>query len=211
MTSTPGAGDDLVSEVDSLYVQHLKMKLRNARRHLAATVDQLTRTPDNPQLNTQVDEASREVALIDRELAVYRAKNKEYPLPPGNAPGVNEATPSETFRAAQLAKAAQAIRAVTASPSADTDRRAPTASSPLPPAVELKVDVARPAAPVIPPQAMAPAAPTKTCPQCGSRVVIEAGRCHCGHSFLSDPGIASDEFLTREEVLALRRGTKQPT
>jgi hypothetical protein len=211
------ASDSLGSEVDSLYEQHLKTKLRNARRHLAATVDQLTRTPDNPQVNAQVDEASREVALIERELTVYRAKLKEHRPPADTTPRVNEAAPGESFRAAQLAKATQAIRATPPAPAAHTGHVARPAASPPPPVVP-RVDIprteaaAKPAPPVASPSALAPASPTKTCPQCGSRIAIEAGRCHCGHSFLGDPGLTSDEFLSREEILALRGGTKnQPT
>lgn len=203
--------DDLDFQVNSLYEQHLKTRLRNARRNLANTVEQFTRTPDNPQLNDRVDEASREVALIERELTVYRAQSRERQqqtaTPPADSARVGSGpTPNEAFRAAQLAKATQAIRGGGVTPSAGASSDASAATGALPEVV------AKPATPAVPPQTASPAPPGKTCPQCGSHAPIQAQRCKCGYSFSSDPGFSADGFLTREEVLALRRGSKnQPS
>jgi hypothetical protein len=204
--------DDLSSQVDSLYEQHLKTKLRTARRNLAHTVEVYMRTPDNPQLNERVDEASREVALIERELTVYRARSRENqsPAPPADdARREHEATPSEAFRAAQLAKATQAIRAgVFSAPQTDARGGESSAARDVS-AITAELDDP----PVVPPPNTASPAPppVKTCPKCGGNAPIEARRCACGYSFAGDAASSGDDFLTREEVLALRRGSRNPS
>jgi hypothetical protein len=219
--------DDLASQVNSLYEQHLKTKLRGARRNLAHAVEQFTRSPDDPKFNDRVDEISREVALLERELTLYQAQRRERQRQPatppvaGDARRDNEAMPNEAFRAAQLAKAMQAIRAAGAMPQTGTSN-APAAASEMPPhdtssespvtASPMPDNTTKPVPVAVPPQAAPSAPPGKPCPRCGSNVSIQAPRCNCGYNFTVVTEPSSDGFLTRDELLALRRGTKhQPS
>jgi hypothetical protein len=238
----------------------IKLRLKRARQALAATMAEFMGAPENAGLNQRLEQATREVARLENELMVCRARARK-PVPePGitTDPDAISTTPTKKFSAAQLAKAMQAIRgsssmahrqkrvagtsasaALRDSDLPDETSSAPAAPaatpsvpvSPVPavdaPALALKprqearpTPVSRASAAIEPPLAAAPPraefvataseampAPTKTCPRCGASVAVVGDFCGCGHDFGARPQ-SDHDFLSRDEILALRQGTK---
>jgi hypothetical protein len=240
----------------------IQLRLKRARQALAATMAEFMGAPENAGLNQRLEQATREVARLENELMVYKARARK-PVPETEMgitthPDAISATPTKKFSAVQLAKAMQAIRgsstmarrqkpvAGTSSSVAPADSdlpdktsSAPTAPVAIPPvsvppvplvdapALVLKprqearpTPVSRASAAIEPPLAAAPPrtesvatasgampAPTKTCPRCGASVAVVGDFCGCGHDFGARPQSGHD-FLSRDEILALRQGTK---
>lgn len=235
----------------------IKLRLKRARQALAATMAEFMGAPENADLNQRLEQATREVARLENELMVCKARARK-PVPePGitTDPDAISATPTKRFSAVQLAKAMQAIRGsstmarrqkpvagTSSSPApADSDLPDGTSSAPaapaaipsVPPVASVDVSalmpsrqevrptpVSRTSVAIEPPLATAPPrtgtvaaapgampAPTKTCPRCGASVPAVGDFCRCGHDFGARP-LSDHDFLSREEILALRQGTK---
>lgn len=223
---------DIISQVDSIHEQHLHTSLRAARRELTQAIDEFSRTPASGRLNDLVDRISREVARLERELAVLTAHGKDRPTAQpaaqnSSVPG-HTAQPGEAFRQTQVAKALEAIRSKPAkmavpATAPDTISAPHTHADTAAPATEPEStqNPQTPATPAVPamavtpqrhedaPQTVATPETEKSCPQCRRSLYRHAERCICGYSFIPQaPRKVQDDFLSQDELNALRHGVK---
>jgi hypothetical protein len=247
-----------VAPAEALPDDLIKLRLKRARQALAATMAEFMGAPENADLNQRLEQATREVARLENELMVCKARARKPVTEPGitTDPDAISATPTKKFSAVQLAKAMQAIRGSSTTArrqkpvagtlslpaAADSDLPGETSSAPAAPAANPSVlpvasvdvsalikplrqevrptPVSRTSVAIEPPLATAPPstgtvaaapgampAPTKTCPRCGASVPAVGDFCRCGHDFGARP-LSDHDFLSREEILALRQGTK---
>jgi hypothetical protein len=204
------------SQVDNIHEQHLQARLRVARRDLSQSIEEFSRMPASSRLNEQVDKMSREVARLERELAVLNAQRNSPPVtvPTTAVTDGGSARPGEVFRQSQMSKAVEAIRSTSASKSpaqVAANVVVPTAADPAPAnhsaAAPPQAETPATAAPAV------AAEPEKTCPNCRRVLTLRATNCICGYSFKGTPPARSnhEDFLSKDEIQALRHGTKNPS
>jgi hypothetical protein len=191
------ADADAAKPTDSM----LAARLATARRALAEAVAEYARIPGSSRLSERVDEAAREVAQLECQIVVHRAQAKHAkPLPVAKRNAqLLPATSVEERRGSQVVKALERMR-LGAKP------------EPVHAAADFAVaaDRAVAAARAAPAASTHSAAPTKNCPQCIAPVASDADRCECCGFVLMPAKRSEDEFISREELLALRQGITIP-
>jgi hypothetical protein len=192
------ADPTLKGKADALYEEFLDLRLRRARRNLSTAMAEHSGGAGNPAANKKIDEAARELARVENEMTIYKVRQKKTGAgtTKKNKEPARPVNPVERYRAAQLAKAEEALRSAGTSPAPSpvTDKP-PNTTLPLPP---LPLATAEQAATA---SMSEPVAATQTCPKCKLKSPVTASHCGCGHAFR---GSKKDEFISKDELRALR-------
>jgi hypothetical protein len=186
----------LVSQAEALYESYLNARMQRAVKTLQSTRFALARDPADSRLIQQMREATREIETLRGQISAQalrieevRRKESEAAdrvpvIPPGNA----HVTPPE-FRETQAFRAQQTVEAAAAAKLAESLTSADAGA-------------AFNAAQAVRAERIA-GATVDLCPVCRANMGSD-GRCRaCGYA--RRPPAGEDDFLSKEEIDALRR------
>ncbi len=187
---------DLVVQAEVLYESHLRARLQRAVRAAKLAHLDLLRDPRSAVKTEQLREAEREVKLLEAKIDIQclriaeaRAAATRTEPQTVTAASPDTETPN-TFRATQTLKAEQTFELLRLEQAMEKRRSVQTTAL----FHATQADKAR--------EIVNSTDAMQACPSCGGATTIGATRCGCGY-VLSDSATAAD-FLTNEELAALR-------
>lgn len=189
-----GTGDGaLLVQAETLYESYLETRVRGAERALQAARIELSRRPTSASLSTRVYELVRELKTAEVKLSEQRLRT-DAARRMKTAPSEVSTSAPDAFREAQSAKADIAL----AQQQLHRLREAVAAGEP---AAEFDAKTAAHAERIMKDQGR----DTSPCPACGLPLPADASHCGCGYAVSRLTGESSNEFISTEEIAALRR------
>lgn len=186
--TTDGA---LLAQAEALYESYLQTRVRSAERALQAARFALSRRPTSASLSARVYELTRELKTAEARLSEQRLRADTVRR---NASETPEAPAPDAFRQAQSAKAEIAL----AHHQLERLRETVAAAEP---AARFEARTAAHAERIMKDHQR----DTSPCPACGLPLPGSATHCGCGYAVSRAAREASAEFLSSDEIAALRR------
>lgn len=184
------ADDALLVQAETLYESYLETRVRSAERALQVARIELSRRPTSASLSTRVYELTRELKTAEAKLQDQRLRTNAVRQNASNTPS---AAPPESFRTTQSVKADIAL----ARQQVERLRERVAAADP---AAEFEAKAAAHAERIMKQRQR----DTTPCPACGLPLPRDASHCGCGYAARPAPRDPKSEFLSSEEIAALR-------
>jgi len=193
ISSSGASGDALLVQAETLFESYLLTRVRSAERALQAARVDLARRPTSANLSARVYELTRELKTAETRLSDQRLRTDSARQRAIHAADASTSAP-EAFRQAQSAKADIAL----AHHQLERLREAVAAGEP---AAQFDAKTAAHAERIMKNRDRE----ATPCPACGLPLPGSASHCGCGYAVTREVQDPDSEFLSTEEIAALRR------
>ncbi|KPK68037.1 MAG: hypothetical protein AMJ84_11840 [Acidithiobacillales bacterium SM23_46] len=183
----------LLVQAETLYESYLQTRVRSAERALQAARIQLARRPTSASLSARVYECTRELKTAEAKLVDQRLRTDAVRRDSSETVAPS-AGPSEAFRSTQSVKADIALARL----QVERLRDIVAAGEP---SAQFEAKAAAHAERILKNRQR----DTSPCPACGLPLPHDATHCGCGFAVSRAARETSSEFLSTEEIAALRR------
>jgi DNA-directed RNA polymerase subunit M/transcription elongation factor TFIIS len=191
--SEPPSSSEIVIKAEELFESHLRGRLHRAMRELKLVKVDALRDPRDDKKRTRMRDIEKEIGQLETQLAVQCERTAQARAAFANPQQQSGGTPSEEFRDAQTTKATEAFDFTRLQIAAERIAASHTTAMFVAAQSEKAAEI------------IDKASGTKICPGCSDQISASAKRCHCGYVLTTTASNDIRDFLSKEELAALRK------